>query len=122
MRRNILITFAGLLLLSMMASAAAGEAKGWFGFAAKVDVDGFISPTLRSIKIASVVTGSPAQNQGLATGDEIVEVEGMAVAGCKARELQPLMEKKVGETLHLRVKHANGETYSADLVAATRPK
>jgi C-terminal processing protease CtpA/Prc len=122
MRRNTLTRFAGLLLLSVTVIPAAADAKGWFGFAAKVDVDGFISPTLRSIKIASVVTGSPAQVHGLATGDEIIEVEGVAVAGCKARELQPLMEKKIGETLHLRVKHASGETYSADLVAAIRPK
>jgi hypothetical protein len=32
------------------------------------------------------------------------------------------MQKEVGQTLHLKLKRANGETYSVALVAATQPK
>ena len=110
------------LYLLLTASAVADDSKGWFGFVANVDVDGMLSPTVQSIKIDSVVAGSPAANQKLAAGDEMIEAEGLVVAGCKARDLQARMDKRVGETLHLKLKHANGEIYSTNLVAAMKPK
>jgi C-terminal processing protease CtpA/Prc len=102
--------------------AVADEAKGWFGFAAIVDVDATSSPSVKSIRIDSVVAGSPAEKQKLAAGDEIIEAEGLLVADCKAQDLQVRMNKHVGETLHLKLKRAGGETYSANLVAAAKPK
>ena len=90
-----------------------------------VNVDGsgfFLNPTVKSAAITKVVANSPAAEQKLAIGDEIVEVEGRTVAGSKAKELKPLMQKSVGETLHLRLKRKSGQLYSAALVAAPRPK
>jgi C-terminal processing protease CtpA/Prc len=123
MRRSIRIRFiTAACLLLLAAIAIADETKGWFGFAANVDVDGVTDPTVQSVKIDSVVAGSPAASQGLKAGDELIEAEGMAVAGCKASELQARMSKRVGEILHLRLKHAGGENYAVDLVAAAKPK
>jgi C-terminal processing protease CtpA/Prc len=110
------------LLLLLTTIAVADDTRGWFGFAANIDVDGTLSPTVHSMKIDSVVAGSPAASQKLAAGDEIIEAEGLAVPGCKARALQARMDKRVGETLHLRLKRAGGEIYSVNLVAATKPK
>jgi hypothetical protein len=44
------------------------------------------------------------------------------VPGRKASELKPLIQKEAGESLHLKLKRRNGETYSVTLVAvkATR--
>ncbi len=109
------------LFMVLATIVVADEAKGWFGFAAIVDVDGTFSPMVKSIRIDSVVAGSPAEKQKLATGDEIIEAEGLLIADCKARDLQARMNKHVGETLHLKLKHASGETYSANLVAAVKP-
>ena len=109
-----------LLLATVV--AIADDGKGWFGFAANIDVDGMLRPTVQSIRIDTVVAGSPAASQGLATGDYVVEAEGLAVPGCNARELQARMEKHVGETLHLRLKRTSGEVYSANLVAAAKSK
>lgn len=105
------------------ASVALGSERGWFGMTAGVDGSGFfLNPTVKSATITKVVANSPAAEQKLAVGDEIVEVEGRAVAGSKAKEIQPLMQKSVGGTLHLRLKRKSGQLYSAALVAAPQPK
>jgi C-terminal processing protease CtpA/Prc len=116
------VTTAFALLFLLIAVALADEAKGWFGFAANVDVDSALNPTVQSIKIDSVVADSPAARQGLEAGDELIEAESVAVPGCKISELQARMNKRVGETLHLRLKHAGGEIYAANLIAIAKPK
>ena len=55
-------------------------------------------------------------------GDQIVEIEGHPVAGQKGKELEPLLEKAVGETLPLRLKRLKGQVYAAELIAAPEPK
>ncbi len=89
-----------------------------------VKVDGagfFLNPTVKSATIAKVVAGSPAAGKGVAVGDQIMEVEGRTVAGRKAKELEPFLQKAVGETLHLRLQRKDGTLYGADLVAAAPP-
>jgi hypothetical protein len=49
-------------------------------------------------------------------------VEGVASAGRRAKEIKPLMQKAPGETLHLQMKHPNGNIYSTSLVAQTKPE
>ena len=103
--------------------ADAGTDKGWFGLVVNVDGSGFsFNPVLRSVTISKVIAGSPAATQGLASGDQVTEVEGLVVAGRRAKEVELVMQKSVGETLHLRLKRPNGEVYSAVLVAAAKPK
>ena len=64
---------------------------------------------------------SPAADKSIAVGDEIIQVENTDVPRHKASELKPLMQKAVGESLHLKLKRPNGETYSVTLIAAKRP-
>jgi C-terminal processing protease CtpA/Prc len=113
--------FLALLLLAFafIAAAKAGE-KGWFGFNLKIAGEGFFNPTVRSVTVASIAPQSPAAAQPIAVGDQIIQVENTEVPGHKASELKPLMQKQVGETIHLRLKRPSGETYSVTLVAVKR--
>jgi C-terminal processing protease CtpA/Prc len=102
-------TIAGLVF--------AGGPQGVFGFAAKVDVDGFFSPTLKTVHIESVESGMPAALAGIAAGDSILEVEGTQVVGAKASTMGERMKKKPGESVRLKLLRVNGETYVVTLVA-----
>jgi C-terminal processing protease CtpA/Prc len=101
--------------------AAPEVEKGFFGFAIEVDGSGLLNPTVRSARITKIVPASPAGRAGIATGDELISVEGHAVAGAKARELQPIMQKQVGQSLHLRLKRPTGTEYGVTLVAIAKP-
>jgi C-terminal processing protease CtpA/Prc len=74
------------------------------------------------VTIEAVLPKSPAAQHDIAVGDEVVQVEGTAVSGRKANELKPLMKKEAGQVLHLRLKRASGEIYSANITAAKRPE
>lgn len=115
------VSFALLFALVCASAARAGE-KGWFGFALKIAGEGFFNPTIRAVTVASIVPQSPAAMQPIAAGDEIIQVENTEVAGRKASELKPLIQKQVGETILLRLKRPSGETYSVTLVAVKPPR
>ncbi len=112
-----------LLLVTAIASAApAAQEKGWFGFKLAVKTSGFaLNPTVVAAVVQSVMANSPASQQNVAVGDEIVEVGGKTVAGNKARELTPFLKKAPGEVLHLRLRRNDGGTYAATLTAMKRP-
>jgi C-terminal processing protease CtpA/Prc len=119
-RRSALILVVDFAASFCLPAWAAGE-KGWFGFSVSVDADGFsFNPTLRAIKIQEVVPTSPAAAAGLASGDFVIEVQGIPVAGAKADTLKAAMQKAVGETLHLRVKRGSSEAQEVSLVAAIK--
>ena len=111
-----------LALTQAFISSVVAAEKGTLGFSLKIDASGIFSPTVNSAKIASIVPNSPAAEQHLAVGDEIVQIESTEVSGHKASELKPLIQKQVGETVHLKLKRPNGETYSATLVAVKPPR
>ena len=111
-----------LFSVALVLNVAGAEEKGWFGFAVDVKTSGFVlNPNVASIVIAEVVPNSPAATQRISVGDEIVEAEGQAVPGSKALQLRSIITKRPGETLHLRLKRKDGETYSATMTAAKRP-
>jgi C-terminal processing protease CtpA/Prc len=116
--RLVLLIAAALLFSPWGAHAAE---KGWFGFALAIDADGILNPRLRSIKIDKIFPASPAANAGLSTGDMIVEIEGIAVEGAKADTLKTAMQKSVGETLRLKIKHGTDTSQDVSLIAATKP-
>jgi C-terminal processing protease CtpA/Prc len=93
---------------------------GTFGFVAAIDADGIFDPVLKTVTIQKVEPGLPAASAGIAVGDTIIEVEGKQVAGAKAKELEPLMRKQVGEVLRLKLRRASGESYTVSMVAAAR--
>jgi C-terminal processing protease CtpA/Prc len=110
-----------VLFALVAASAARAEEKGGFGFELAIAGEGYFNPTVRAVKVASIVPQSPAAAQSIAAGDEIIQVENTEVAGRKASELKPLIQKQPGESLHLKLKRRNGEIYSVTLVAARKP-
>lgn len=117
--RLMLLAAAAVLLFSPLALQAAE--KGWFGVALTIDADGILNPKLRSIKIHKIFPASPAANAGLSAGDMIVEIEGIGVAGATADTLKTAMQKSVGETLRLKIKHGADASRDVSLIAAPKP-
>lgn len=97
--------------------------KGWFGFALSIDAEGIsLNPKLRSIKIEKVFPNSPAAKAGLAPGDNILEMEGIVVAGARANALKTATQKSVGETLRLKFQRGADGPREISLVAAPKPE
>ena len=108
--------------LAMAPGCHAEEDSGALGFSIEVDGEGFfLNPTLRSVTIVAVASPSPAASAGIAPKDQIVEAEGHAIVGAKARDLEPLIKRKVGQSVHLKLKRPSGEEYAVTLVAVARP-
>jgi hypothetical protein len=51
----------------------------------------------------------------------IVEIEGIGVAGATADTLKTAMQKSVGETLRLKIKHGADASQDVSLIAAPKP-
>lgn len=111
-----------LSLAALMGSVAMAADRGYFGFAVTVDMDSIaLNPTLRTIKVDEVQAGSPAAKAGVIAGDLITEVQGLVVAGAKGDDVKAAMQKLVGETLRLKIKHANSDPVEVLMTAALRP-
>jgi C-terminal processing protease CtpA/Prc len=120
------LTINGVLmacaLTLMLGVATAAEERGTFGVKLNVAGEGFfLNPTLKSVTVESVLPSSPAAGAGIAAGDQIIEADGHAVVGARARDLQPVLSKRIGESIRLRLRRANGEEYEASMVAVRRP-
>ena len=119
MHNRFLATLTALLL-ALSVSAWAGE-RGYFGFAFSLDAEGaFWNPTIRSAKIAKISPKSPAELAGLVVGDEVIEVAGKTVAGAKGKDMQAHIEKDIGDSVQMKVRHTNGEVATITMVAAAR--
>ena len=122
MSRQFLAVLLAVAALSMAPASLHAAEKGWFGFALNIDAEGLsLSPKLRSIKIEKIVPASPAANAGLASGDMILEIEGVTVDGAKADTLKAAIQKSVGETLRLKIKHGADAPHDISLIAAPKP-
>jgi C-terminal processing protease CtpA/Prc len=119
LRCRLIVLVAAALLFSPLASHAAE--KGWFGFAMEIDAEGILNPKLRSIKIDKIFPASPAAKASLSAGDIIVEIDGIVVEGAKADTLKAAMQKSVGETLRLKIKHGADAPQDVALIAAAKP-
>ncbi len=119
-RPPLLVCLAAAILCLAMLPAHAAD-KGWFGFALAIDADGIFNPTLRSIKVDKIVPGSPAAAADLAPGDVVLQVEGIVVEGARADVLKAAIQKSVGETLHLKIRHGIEPARDVTLVAAVKP-
>lgn len=110
-----------LSLTCFFTSCLMAAEKGWFGFEVTVAGSGYINPTVKSITVESIAPNSPASEQRMAVGDQVVQVESTEVSGHKASELKALMKKRPGESVRLRLKRPTGEIYSVILVAGKPP-
>lgn len=119
MKHTIKLLAIGLVIVSAAHVAEAGV-PGWFGIRYRVATDGLIARTIISATVVDVMPKSPAASSPIAAGDQVLEVEGMPIAGKQARAVNALMSKSAGEVLHLRLRHASGEVYVVVLTAAAR--
>ena len=111
-----------VVAVALSVGVHAADQKGFLGFKPDAQTSGSpADPTITSVTVKSVEPNSPAAAQHLTVGDEILEADGHTVPGGRGMELRPILQKKVGETLHLKLKRASGETYSADLKAVKGP-
>ena len=104
----------------LFCAAASASEMGWFGLSLSPDTDG---TSLRSFTVVEVSPSSPAASAGLAAGDAVVEIEGMAVAGAqgaKSYQLMDAFQKPVGETLHLRVRRGSAIARDVSMVAVVK--
>jgi C-terminal processing protease CtpA/Prc len=116
------LCLSALVLTFVSTSMAVAAEKGWFGFGLKVEGSGFLSLTVHSVTVESIAPHSPASEQSIAVGDQIIQVEETTVPGRRAWELKPLIQKQVGETVRLRLKRPAGDTYSVTLTAVKAPR
>lgn len=105
------------LLLPLTATSAE---PGFFGFALTTSITWTMD--VESATVRTVIPGSPAAKAGLVVGDSVVAVEGCAIPGCGALKAEKMLEKPVGEALHLKLKRANGTVYDATVIAGPRPR
>lgn len=113
---------AATLLLGLLAAGAHAAEHGYFGFVLNAETGGFfLAPTITALRVDKVLPGTPAERAGLRAGDRIVEVEGAPVIGAKALELKARANRLPGQTLHLTLRHADGQVYKAAMVAIPHP-
>jgi C-terminal processing protease CtpA/Prc len=111
-----------MLLLALLSGNALAEDHGYFGFALKVVTHGFfLAPTISDLSIDKVMPGTPAERAGIRAGDRILEVEGKPVAGSKALDLKASATRMPGQTLHLTLRHADGQVFKVAMVAIPHP-
>jgi len=109
------------LLLPLAVGAETDE--GFFGFTVSVDGGGvFWNPTLKTITITAIADPSPAREAGILPGEMIIEVQDKVVAGSRANEIKPLLTKKVGEALTIRLQNSARELRWVTIVAGPRPE
>lgn len=125
MRRRLLLaaTVAVPCLPALHAAAADAPPAGYYGIGISVKTDGGMpwNPKLQSVTISRVAPASPAAQKGIAVGDQVIAADGLTIAGRKARELEPVMHKTVGQSLRLVLKRPDGKAYEVTLVAVAKP-
>jgi C-terminal processing protease CtpA/Prc len=112
----IAVSFTVVLVFASPSYAASPN----LGFAVRVVGAGFfLNPLVTRVLVTEVKKASLAEAAGMRAGDKIIKIEGQSVVGRRARELQPLMNFKPGETRSLRLQHADGTEFDARF---TNPK
>ena len=113
---------AAALSATLLTAVPALAADGFIGISVSVDGEGFfLNPTLKSAKVAKVTPQSPAQQAGITEGDLILEVEGRKVAGAKASELKPYLDREVGQSVRFLLKKTSGEEKLVTVTAGPKP-
>jgi C-terminal processing protease CtpA/Prc len=115
-RRNAAALLLSLALGLASSLSLAQQAGGTIGFSLHVQADGFFSPKVVKALVQSVEPGSQAQAAGLAPGDELIRVEGIAVPGAEASVLRPHMQFVPGKPKKLAFRRPGGQEYEATLV------
>ena len=99
--------------------------RGTLGLQVKVNGDANTdkrNPLLTSMVIESVEPESPGALAGISAGDQIVEVAGQRIAGRRASEVIPQMQREVGQAVELTIIKPDGAYFIARLVAVAASK
>lgn len=108
--------------LGLSATSAHAAEKAWYGFHIKPETSGFpLNPVVESVVIDKIKPGSPAAAKQIAVGDEILEADGKPVPGARALQLLPLVNKRAGDVLHLRLRRPDGRDYSVTVRGIPKP-
>lgn len=108
-----------LIVMVVCAPVIANE-EGWFGFSQRVEVGWLLN--VQSAVVNHVDKASPAEKAGISVGDAIISIDGCDIPGCGAYKAQGLMEKPVGQPLHLKLRKPDGQVYSATLIPIRSPQ
>ena len=102
---RIRLTVTALLFASALAFAPAASAgKGKLGFGVDATTSGVDSPTLDMVKIKDVKPASPAAAAGMKPGDQIIELDGVAIEGSPASAMYEKLSKlQVGDRVRLKL-------------------
>ncbi len=111
------IQVTSILALALLPAWASAEPKP-IGFSLQVSTDGILSPKVTRAVVGQVLDNSQAKAAGLATGDELIRVDGIEVPGNGAFMLKPHMEFVPGKPKRLMFKRTDGSTYEATLTKA----
>jgi C-terminal processing protease CtpA/Prc len=121
MTRALLALALGLLVALVQPAGAAEQGRATYGFKVKVDAATLsLNPVIKSVVVDEVKPGSPAERAGIVPGDEILQAEGRDVPGAKADDVKPLMQRRVGDPLALKLRRADGSVYDAHMVGVAR--
>jgi len=107
--------FAAIATFLAISSVASAADPGWLGLSTSLETNSLMKVDDAVVK--QVAKDSPAERAGITQGDAIVEVEGCRIPGCAAPKARGLMEPPAGKTVHLKLKHPDGQEYSVAIVA-----
>lgn len=115
------VRFAVLLIAALPVCGSWAQVepeRGVFGVTVAISAEGWLRPTIRAAHIVQVQPGMPAHRAGIASGDEVLELDGRRIPGAAAADLAPLAQgKRIGETLSVLLRRPGGDSYRAVLTA-----
>jgi C-terminal processing protease CtpA/Prc len=101
----------------MAVSVSVYAAQGRLGFSASVQTEGFLSSTLKTVKITAVSAGAPAEQAGLQVGDDVESINDIPIAGASGSKIMDMVHAvQPGEHLRLKVLRGGAE-HPIDIVA-----
>lgn len=110
-----------LALAALAASFSVCAAPARLGFSVSAETDGFLSSTLKQVKVTAVVPGAPADKAGLLVGDAVESVNDVAVVGANGSRIMDMVHAvQPGGHLRLKVRRGDAENL-VDIVGGTPP-
>lgn len=111
-----------ILLLAVTAvSVSVYAAQGRLGFSVSVQTEGFLSSTLKTVKITAVSSGALAEQAGLQVGDDVESINDIPISGASGSKIMDMVHAvQPGE--HLRLKVLRGGTERPIDIVAGVPK
>jgi C-terminal processing protease CtpA/Prc len=99
-----------LALAAIAVSASVYAVQGHLGFAVSAETDGFLSTTLKKVKITAVTPGAPAEQAGLLVGDDVESINDIPILGTSGSKIMDMVHAvQPGDHLRLKVLRSGAE-------------